>query len=146
MDVELPEFDLDRYLPYRLTVAASKLSLELEKKYKTRFGLSIPEWRVLVNVGYSGSGSVRDIEKRVSLGKSKVSRTASRLEARGLLIKEEDPADRRLITLKLTQEGTRMLQEVVHLAKEFQDELFVRLGKDVDGLHQALDVLMTDQT
>lgn len=142
MQVDLPEFDLDRYLPYRLTVAAAKMSLELENKYKSRFGLSVPEWRVLVNVGYSGFGSIRDIEKRVNLEKSKVSRAASRLEARGFLTKQEDPEDRRLLTLKLTQEGRQTLSDIIHLAKAYQDDLVAHLGTEATALHQSLDALM----
>ena len=70
MDKALPEFDLDRFLPFRLTVAAAQLSTDLARQYKTRYGISIAEWRVLLNLGYSGDVSVRDIEKRVSLEKS----------------------------------------------------------------------------
>lgn len=137
----LPDFDLDRYLPYRLTVIAAQLSQRLSRQYKTQFGISIAEWRVLLNLGYSGSGSVRDIEKRVSLEKSKVSRAVSRLEARGCLTKSVDDADRRLLRLALTPAGTALLGQLIPIAKAYQDELDAALGTKAQSLHAALDRL-----
>ena len=139
----LPDFDLETYLPYQMTVLAARLSAGLSQRYKSKFGISIAEWRVLVNVGYTDSLSVRDIEKRVSLEKSKVSRAASKLEAKGYLIKTVDDKDRRLLRLTLTPKGVALLQKLIPLAEEFQNELRTQLGKHNKGLTSALSALMT---
>lgn len=141
MTKDLPEFDLDRYLPYRLTVIAAQLSTRLSRQYKSQFGISIAEWRILLNLGYSGSGSVRDIEKRVSLEKSKVSRGVSRLEAKGYLTKLVDEKDRRLLHLTLTKAGTDLLNQLIPIAKAYQDELDKTLGDAAQPLQSALDLL-----
>ncbi len=39
--------DLDRFLPYRLSVLTNLVSSTIADAYQRRFGLSIPEWRVL---------------------------------------------------------------------------------------------------
>ena len=140
----LPEFDLDRFLPYRLTVAAARLSADLARQYKTRYGISIAEWRVLMNLGYCGDVSVRDIEKRVSLEKSKVSRAASRLEAKGYVTKAVDAADRRLLKLSLTEKGTDLLRELIPIAAAYQTDLEKALGPQTDVLQAALDALLED--
>ncbi|MEP1929822.1 MAG: MarR family transcriptional regulator, partial [Roseibium sp.] len=106
---DLPDFDLEKYLPYRFTALAARLSDEMAKSYKYKYGISIPEWRVLVNVGYAKDPSIRDIERRVSLEKSKVSRAAAKLEAKGLITKDVDPSDRRLLKLNLTPKGVSLL-------------------------------------
>ena len=141
MSSNLPDFDLDRYLPYRMTVIAAQLSARLSKQYKAQFGISIAEWRILLNLGYSGSGSVRDIEKRVSLEKSKVSRGVSRLEARGYLTKSVDDADRRLLKLALTENGADLLSKLIPIAQAYQDQLDAVLGEDAARLQSALDRL-----
>ncbi len=141
MSSNLPDFDLDRYLPYRMTVIAAQLSARLSKQYKAQFGISIAEWRILLNLGYSGSGSVRDIEKRVSLEKSKVSRGVSRLEARGYLTKSVDDADRRLLKLALTENGVDLLSQLIPIAQAYQDQLDTVLGEDAARLQSALDRL-----
>lgn len=139
---ELPEFDLERYLPYRFTVLAARLSAELATYYKAEFGISTPEWRVLLNVGYAENPSVRDIVRRVNLEKSKVSRAAAKLEAKGLITKDVDPTDRRLLKFKLTQQGADLLAKLIPKAMEFQVELDAALGQTQETLHTAFDLLM----
>lgn len=145
MSKALPRFDLDRYLPYRLTVAAARLSADLEKHYRTQYGISIPEWRILLNLGYAGDVSVRDIEKRVSLEKSKVSRAATKLEAKGYITKQVDAADRRLLKMALTAEGAEILRKLIPIAKKYEKKLDQLLGDQADALHAALDSLMDEE-
>lgn len=138
----LPDFDLERYLPYRFTVLSARLSSELAKTYKTDFGISMPEWRVLLNVGYSDSPSIRDIEKRVSLEKSKVSRAAAKLEAKGYVTKKTDDTDRRLLKLALTSQGAELLGQLIPIAQSFQAELDKLLGDQGETLQHSFDILM----
>lgn len=139
MDQKLPEFDLEQYLPYRFTIIGAQLSAELAKYYKNEFEISVPEWRVLVNVGYSETPSIRDIESRVKLEKSKVSRAAAKLESKGLITKKTDESDRRLLKLALTAKGAEMLTKLIPVAQAFQTELIVALGGQANALNQALD-------
>lgn len=139
----LPDFDLDGYLPYRLTVLAAKLSDELAKQYKSEYGISMPEWRVLLNVGYGEHPSVRDIERHVSLEKSKVSRAAARLETKGFISKRIDPKDRRLVMLELTETGAELLGKLIPLAQALQADLENALGEHEGSLRAAVDLLST---
>ncbi|MEW7006208.1 MULTISPECIES: MarR family winged helix-turn-helix transcriptional regulator [unclassified Lentilitoribacter] len=142
MPKSLPDFDLERYLPYRFAVLAGRLSSELARQYKSKYDISMPEWRVLLNVGYAEDPSVRDIEKRVSLEKSKVSRAVAKLETKGHLIKQIDSSDRRLLKLTLTKQGVELLSELIPIAQSFQSELNVILGDQEETLQLALDRLM----
>ncbi|MGC1505388.1 MAG: MarR family winged helix-turn-helix transcriptional regulator [Sulfitobacter sp.] len=141
MDQKLPEFDLELYLPYRFTVIGAQLSAELAKHYKREYEISVPEWRVLVNVGYSENPSIRDIENRVKLEKSKVSRAAAKLEAKGLITKQTDEHDRRLLKLALTSQGTEMLSKLIPVAQAFQAKLITALDGKEGALNQALNRL-----
>lgn len=146
MPQDLPEFDLDRFLPYRMTVAATLMSNDLARQYKLKYGISIAQWRVILNVGYSGTASVRDIEKRVSLEKSKVSRAASALEAEGYISKETAQHDRRLVKLELTAKGRALLAELIPLAQAYQDRLDALLGTKGEDLHAMLDTILSPDT
>lgn len=139
---DLPAFDLAHFTPYRLSVAAQRLSDELARIYETRFGISNPEWRVLAHLAYSGNVSVRDIEARVAMEKSKVSRAASRLEASGLIEKTVNQDDRRLVQLALTARGRAVMADLVPLAIAYQAEIEKRLAAAFEGFEAGLDVLM----
>ena len=41
---------LDLFLPYRLSALAGRTSRLLSSVYESRFGISIPEWRVIAHV------------------------------------------------------------------------------------------------
>ncbi|WP_323038749.1 MarR family winged helix-turn-helix transcriptional regulator [Gemmobacter sp.] len=138
-------FDLDAFTPYRLAVAAKRTSEELASQYRARFGISIPEWRVLVHLDNAGGDiSVRDIEACVALEKYEISRTTSRLEERGLLVKEASTTDRRLVRLALTEEGQALMRDLLPLARAYQQKIEQRLGTAFAGLEDALTKLLRD--
>lgn len=139
---ELRNFDLAHFIPYRLAVAAQKLSEMLARQYRERFDISIPEWRVLVHLTQSDGVSVRDIEARVAMEKSKVSRAASRLEENGFVVKKAHEGDRRLVRLELTPEGRALMADLLPLAEAFQYEISEKLGEAQRGFEAGLDRLL----
>lgn len=143
-EFELPEFDLYGFTPYRLAVAAKRTSEELARLYRARFGITIPEWRVLVHLAHSGKVSVRDIEARVAMEKYEVSRAAKRLRESGLIERKENPEDRRLVVLSLTPKGREMMAELLPLAKAHQARLEARLGEAFAELEAGLEALLTE--
>src|SRR4029078_1730093 len=96
---------LERFLPYRLAVLAHTMSRELSGVYGERFGLSIPEWRILANLGRVGALYAGELAERSSMDKPKVTRALQRLEAGGMLRRAIDAEDRRQVRLALTRRG-----------------------------------------
>lgn len=138
----IDDFDLNAFLPYRLNAAASRVSRAFAERYRAEFGLTIPEWRVLVHLHHSGDVSIRDIEARVDMEKSKVSRAATRLEEAGYITKQVNDADRRLLQLRLTPKGRDLVTRVLPVAMRFQAEMLARLGPAAAGLDAALAILL----
>lgn len=134
-------FDLNGFLPYRLAVAAQHVSRAFERRYAEVAGLSVPEWRVMAHLSQQQEVSVREIEARVDMEKSKVSRAASRLEEQGLITKVVNPADRRLVSLSLTAEGRAVMARLIPIAVAFQEELRARLGAGAAGFEAGLAAL-----
>ncbi|MGB2408833.1 MAG: MarR family winged helix-turn-helix transcriptional regulator [Paracoccaceae bacterium] len=142
---QLPPFDLAGFSPYRLTVAAQRLSDAFARQYRDQFGISNPEWRVLVHLSQSDGTSVRDIEARVAMEKSKVSRAAKRLEQAGYISKKINETDRRLLHLHLTSKGQSLMTDLLPLADRFQQEIENHLGEAFAGLEAGLDKILEDQ-
>lgn len=122
MDAEMAPASLvlDRFLPYLVNVAASRLSTELAAVYRDRFGVTIPEWRVMAHLAQHRDVSVREIHARVGMDKAKVSRAAARLEAAGLIAKKIPSADKRLVALSLTRKGIVLYNRIEPLALAFE--------------------------
>jgi DNA-binding MarR family transcriptional regulator len=133
------DFNLDDFLPYRLAVTANRISKALGERYRRRFGLSIPEWRVLAHLSQAESVSVREIHERVELDKSKVSRAAARLVADGIIAKRINSTDKRLLELSLTDKGRAIMSELVPLARDYETEILTKLpAKDRANLDRLL--------
>lgn len=136
-------FVLSDFLPYRLAVASARVSRDFGARYRSEFGLSIAEWRVLAHLTQADSVSVGEITRQVDMEKSRVSRAAQRLEDAGLLTKTPHPGDGRLVALSLTDKGRDLMQRLTPLALEFQREVIARLGPSAAGLIAGLDRLET---
>lgn len=107
---------LDRFLPYRLSVLANTVSRAIARLYADRFGITIPEWRVLAILGDSGPATSAGIRDRTAMDKVQVSRAIQRLASARLVSRRTDPADRRRATIAMTARGTAVYREIVPLA------------------------------
>src|SRR5258708_38863571 len=86
---------LEEFLPYRLNVVASFVSQALSRIYVDRYGIGVPEWRILVTLGQFEAMTAKAIGAHSHMHKTKVSRAVSTLERRKLLVRRENRADRR---------------------------------------------------
>ena len=138
-------FDLSAFLPYQLAVVSSRISREFSELYRAEFGLTIPEWRVLAHLAQSDQVSVREIQARVDMDKSKVSRAAARLEAQGLIEKRENLEDRRLLDMRLTAKGRDLIARIVPIADAYQAQLLAQIGAEAALFRAALLRLLEEK-
>jgi DNA-binding MarR family transcriptional regulator len=83
--------------------------------------------RALVVIASCGAVSLSELADATSLHLSTASRMCDRLVAMGLLHRADDPANRRQLTLTLTDEGRRLVQEVLRQRKQALTPLLSRL-------------------
>jgi DNA-binding MarR family transcriptional regulator len=138
----MTSFDLSRFLPYQLSVAAARVSKGFALLYQAEFGLSIPEWRVLAHLSQAGTVSVREIQARVDMDKSKVSRAAARLEAAGLVEKRTHDTDKRLLDMQLTDAGRALMARIEPIARRYEDAVIAELGLNAAPMRAALETLI----
>ncbi len=137
--------DVDEFLPYLVTVLARRLSVDLAKVYQSRFGIGIPEWRVLAHLANNERVSVRDIYERVSMDKVKVSRAAALLEGRGHIIKNVNLEDGRLVELQLSPSGRELMRKIAPHAIAYQEKVLSRLSSsEREAFLSAIRKLIAD--
>lgn len=135
-------FRLEDFMPYRLSVAANRVSRVFARRYSEAYGLSIPEWRVLAMVGRLGTVSPSLVGERAAMDKVKVSRAAASLVGRGLLRQAHDPEDGRGKLLRLTRRGTTVYEGMVPLACQLEGQLAGGMSRsEWSALLKALDKL-----
>ena len=122
--------ELAGFVPYRLNRLAVGVSNHLADIYRARFGLDVPEWRVMATVGSQHGCTAQHIAESARMHKTRVSRAIAHLEERGLVERASSTADRREREVRLTKAGRRMYAELVPLVLERERELLACLGKE----------------
>ncbi|WP_397414304.1 MarR family winged helix-turn-helix transcriptional regulator [Phenylobacterium sp.] len=120
--------ELDQYLPYRLSVASNAVSGLIARAYEDRFGLTIPQWRLLCVLAEDGGLSQVQIVARTMMDKVTVSRAAQGLAKRRLVGRSENAADGRSHVLSLTPEGRALHAEITPLALAYEAALIEGLA------------------
>ncbi len=140
---------LDDYLPYRLSVASNAVSGLIARAYEDRFGLSVPQWRLICVLAEDGAKTQRGVVERTGMDKVTVSRAARGLSNRRLIKRSDHHADGRSHMLALSREGARLYAEIAPLALAYEAALIAGLApadvallkRLLHGLQGAADVL-----
>jgi DNA-binding MarR family transcriptional regulator len=144
MNVKMPKparplLELERFLPYRLNVVAETVSRALSRLYAERYGLGVPEWRVLATLGEYERMTAKQVGTHSRMHKTKVSRAVAALEEKSMIAREPNEDDMREAFLALTGRGSRVYQDLAPRALAFERALDKSLG---DGERAHLDAIL----
>ena len=114
---------LDGYLPYRLSVASNAVSRLIARAYEDRFGLTIPQWRLIAVLAEDGPLTQQAIGTRTVMDKVTVSRATQGLVKRRLVQRAPHDADGRSHHLALSKAGERLYSEISPVALEYEARL-----------------------
>ena len=117
------ELRLEDFLPYRLAVLSNTVSTTVARAYDKRFGVSIPEWRVIAVLGRFPGLSAVEVAERTLMDKVAVSRAVTKLIKNGRIDREFADADKRRSILNLSEAGKQLHDEIAQLALQFERDL-----------------------
>ena len=132
--------DLDTFMPYRLSVLSNRVSKAIAGEYSSRFGLTIPEWRVMAVLGGTPGLSARAVAERTEMDKVQVSRAVARLLRAKRIERSADGDDGRVTRLSLSSRGKAIYDEVAPLAMRLERRFLEVLTMQE---RDALDMLTT---
>jgi DNA-binding MarR family transcriptional regulator len=148
----LAKLDLFRFVPFRLNRLAAEVSAALSGEYQERYGLDIPEWRVLATLGFRNDPcTAQYISHCTRTHKSTISRAVTALMARQLVERVENEDDRREFALRMTRKGKALYEELIPRLLRKEQEILsclsagerrdfaLMLGK----IEQSLDLVQT---
>ena len=126
----LQALELEKFLPYRLSVLAQLVSESLHDLYAGPFELTVTQWRVMAALGRFAPLTASEVGQRIVMDKVAVSRAVSGLMKRGLVERAADPSDRRRASLRLSAKGLAMHGRIVPIALKDQADLCEALSPD----------------
>jgi len=135
--------ELDRFLPYRLSVLSNTVSTAISGAYQQRFGLTIPEWRVMAVLAMNPGLSAAEVAQRTAMDKVAVSRAVASLLRARRIVRQTARADRRRSLLRLSATGEKVYAQVVPMALDYERDLLEPLTqKDREVVDRAIRILL----
>ena len=133
---------LERFLPYRLSILANRISSTLARAYAETFDLTIPEWRVMAVLGRFAPLTANAICEATQMDKVTVSRAVQRLERARRIERTTVSADRLRVLLRLSADGLDVYGRIAPLALDYEERLIADLTpEERDALVLLIDRL-----
>jgi len=130
------------WLAFRLTALYKLISRQSVRCLGKRFGLSMAEWRVLVELGERSPRTLWQLVESIHADKAQLSRASASLLKKGFVRREPDPQDARSVLFSITPEGLAQKNAVMPTRRAFNQMLMEQLSEEEHlALSSALDTL-----
>jgi len=137
-------FDLDNFLPYKLSILSQAVSGLVAREYESKFGLTMNQWRCLVIIQAHQPITARNIVPLTLLDKMAISRAVNALQKRSLIFSSKGK-DARSRMLSLTKTGQEIYDQVIPIAQENESRLLKSLTPEQQlSLQDIMDKLMRE--
>jgi len=114
---------LDTFLPYRIANSSNNISEAFSSVYTFEYGISIAQWRILVNLFEHGFVTAKQLGSFASMDKSTVSRAIKTMIDMGYLVKKVNNDDKRAYFVALSEQGKNLYHEIAPKALAWESNL-----------------------
>jgi MarR family 2-MHQ and catechol resistance regulon transcriptional repressor len=117
-------------LPFLLLMQTSKAIHERIKEEMAKNKLGITEFSVLEVLYQKGKQTIQQIGNCILVSSGSMTYVIDKLEQRGLLSRNACPEDRRMIHVRLTDNGNELMNDIMPKYHELVDDMFDSLNSD----------------
>jgi len=111
-------------------------------RYIKASGLSMPQFFILMHLRHHNQCGISDISERMETTSAAASQLVDKLAQSGLLVRVEDPNDRRAKQISLSPEGEKLIEQGIEERYRWMEQLAKNLGdEERQKVTEALDVL-----
>ena len=105
-------------------------------------GLSLPQFGILMQLHHRGECGVSDISERFDITAPAASQLVHKLAQAGLIERTEDPNDRRVKQIALSNKGRQMIETGARERYRWVDKIVKELGPiERDKVYEAFTIL-----
>ena len=128
---------------YRMAFLVNFFRQPLLRAFEAEYGLSRPEWTVLICLAYEDGLHQRDIAEVTEQPRNTISRAVATLERRGLIASAADMADGRRTILRLRPPGRALYDKTMDRAAAREAKMLAALtAQERETLVKLLDKLV----
>jgi DNA-binding MarR family transcriptional regulator len=130
---------LDTHIPTLVSILANRLRRAASHHYRTRYGIGIVEWRMVMFLGDHPNATANQISKATDLDKGAVSRSLRVLKRKGWITMTRVHASSRHGAIALSEKGLRQYEVIAEDAERRHRRLIAGLDREkVDVLRSLL--------
>lgn len=134
--------DVDDFFVLRTRSFAAKFQRAMMRDVLGERDIPLIEWQLLFSIARFGTCHLAHVTQNTSMDPAHGSRAASSLEAKGLIVRQDDPSNRRRKLISLTPAGVALFQEIWPEAKQMCDKVASALSAaDLKELKRLLVLL-----
>jgi DNA-binding MarR family transcriptional regulator len=136
--------DREQLIRHIVQVQASMRDLMAGAKHPLLdLNLTMPQLKVALVLYRLGPLAAQDLAARIDTSPATLSGIVDRLVAQDLVARREDPADRRVRMLELTDEGRAQIDRVIKTGQEGQLRMFQRVDdQGLEVIAAAFDLIL----
>jgi DNA-binding MarR family transcriptional regulator len=113
----------------RLLACTNRIEADIRARLRTEFGITLARFDLLAQLERSPGGlKMSELSKRMMVSGGNVTGLTDELEKEGLVAREDDPADRRAYTVKLTPAGRALFGRMASVHERWVIELLAGLN------------------
>ncbi len=130
------------YLLYLLAASSDRASAQFHAHVRAQ-GLRVPEWRVLACLVDDDGMMITQLAKLSLMEQSRMTRIVDQMDARGLVARAPDNADKRRVRVCLTEKGRALADTLVADARAHEARLLSSLADtDAERIKVVLQTLL----
>jgi DNA-binding MarR family transcriptional regulator len=113
----------------RLLACTNRIEAQIRARLRAEFDITLARFDLLAQLECDAGGlKMSELSKRLMVSGGNVTGLADELEKEGLVVREEDPADRRACALKLTPAGRALFDRMAVVHEQWVIELLTGLN------------------
>ncbi len=114
----------------RLLACTNRIEAEIRVRLRAEFGITLARFDLLAQLERSAGGlKMSELSKRLMVSGGNVTGLTDELQKEGLVVREDDPADRRACTVKLTPAGRTLFARMATGHEQWVIELLTGLSE-----------------
>lgn len=120
--------------------AALSVADPIRLRFWSEQGLTLAQLRLMYTLLVEGDQPMGDLAERLDVRPPTVTGLTDRLIKQDLIERVADPSDRRVVVVRLTDEGRSVIGQIEAISRAYFDRIFAKLGqKRIEELTRALE-------
>lgn len=136
---------VDAFVARRILILSNVLRRAAALRYRKLLDISVGEWGAIAELGLRAPCTLNELARGLSLDKTRLSRTVSALEKRGVVQRRANPRDNRETLISLTKAGEKAYARMIASAEATNDSLLEAFSETERAQFGALVGRLTDR-